>query len=52
MTMLLMTCGVNSAPAPTAPAQPAPAGPRIVFPDGYVVQVEVAADGTRSFRWT
>jgi uncharacterized membrane protein (UPF0127 family) len=44
MTFAFLTCGVNSSPAPTAPAQPAPAGPRVVFPDGYVVQVEVAAD--------
>jgi uncharacterized protein len=43
-TVLVMTCGVNSSPAPTAHAQPAPTGPRVVFPDGHVVQVEVAAD--------
>jgi len=41
---LLVACGVNS-PAPTAPTQPpAPAGSRVVFPDGYVVHVEVASD--------
>jgi len=41
---LVFSCGVNTAPPP-AQAQPAPAaGPRIVFPDGFVVRVEVAAD--------
>jgi len=41
---LFLACGVNS-PAPTAPTQPpALAGSRVVFPDGYVVHVEVASD--------
>lgn len=40
---LLLACGVNSSPPP-APARPEAAGPRIVFPDGYAVRVEIAAD--------
>jgi uncharacterized protein len=41
--LLLVACGVNNTPPP-AQAQPAPAGPRIVFPDNFVVHVEIAAD--------
>jgi uncharacterized membrane protein (UPF0127 family) len=41
---LLLTCGVNSSPPPTAPTRPAPSGPRVAFPDGFVIHVEVAAD--------
>ncbi len=43
MTMLLLACGAN-APPPPAPTAPARSEPRVVFPDGYAVQVEVAAD--------
>jgi uncharacterized membrane protein (UPF0127 family) len=39
---LLLACGVNnSAPAAQAPAA---SGPRIIFPDNFVVHVEIAAD--------
>lgn len=42
MTLLLIACGASqsSAPAPAAKA----GGPRVVFPDGYAVNVEIAAD--------
>ena len=43
-TLLLLSCGVNSSPPPTAPTQSAPTGTRIVLPDGSIVHVEVAAD--------
>ena len=39
----LAACGVNN-PTPAAPTQTPAAGPRIVFPDNFVVQVEIAAD--------
>lgn len=42
--LLFLACGVNSSPPPSSPTRPAPAGPRIVFPDGSAVQVEIAAD--------
>jgi len=47
--IIFLACGVNTTPPPV-PTQPAPtAGPRIVFPDNFVVHVEVAADDpTRS----
>ena len=43
--LFLVACGVNnSAPAaPTAPPQQA-SGPRVIFPDNFAVQVEIAAD--------
>jgi uncharacterized membrane protein (UPF0127 family) len=44
--LLVLSCS-RSAPAPTTTtgsATPAPAGPRIVFPDGTVIHVEIAAD--------
>ena len=41
--IIFLACGVNTTPPPV-PTQPAPAaGPRIVFPDNFVVHVEVAA---------
>jgi len=43
---LLFACSQPSAPPPAAPT-PAPAaqaGPRVTFPDGFVVQLEIAAD--------
>ena len=47
MLMLLAACtGQPAAPA-AADTQPAPApaaGPRVIFPDGFVVSVEIAAD--------
>jgi len=47
MTIAFLACS-RSAPAPTTTtgsATPAvPAGPRIVFPDGTVIHVEIAAD--------
>jgi len=42
MLLLAMTCA--KAPAPPPPAAPQNAGPRVVFPDGFVVHVELAAD--------
>ncbi|HEX8620295.1 MAG TPA: DUF192 domain-containing protein [Thermoanaerobaculia bacterium] len=33
-----------AAPAGDPSAQPAPSGPRVIFPDGFVVSVEIAAD--------
>jgi uncharacterized protein len=45
-TIMLIACGANHA-SPASPTQtqmPAATGPRIVFPDKFVVQVEVAAD--------
>jgi uncharacterized protein len=51
MTLLLIAACSRSAPAPTtttgsaAPAAPAAVeGPRVVFPDGTVIHVEIAAD--------
>ena len=41
---LVTACGVNNTPPPPAPVQTTASGPRIVFPDNFVVQVEVAAD--------
>ena len=46
--LLLMACAQS--PAPPAPAEPAPPaqqvveGPRVIFPDGFVVNVELATD--------
>jgi uncharacterized membrane protein (UPF0127 family) len=42
--LLILACGVNNPPPPTPTQTVAAAGPRIVFPDGYVVRVVVAAD--------
>lgn len=39
----LAACGVNN-PTPAAPTQTPANGPRVVFPDKFTVQVEVAAD--------
>jgi uncharacterized membrane protein (UPF0127 family) len=48
MLMLFAACSQPpSPPAPAAPANAAPAaatGPRVIFPDGHVVSVEIAAD--------
>jgi uncharacterized membrane protein (UPF0127 family) len=42
---VLLLCAFKCGPAPAAPPPPvAQPGPRIVLPDGYAVQVEVAAD--------
>ena len=43
IAFLIVACGVNN-PTPAAPTQAPATGPRIVFPDKFVVQVEVAAD--------
>lgn len=43
VALLLFACGVNHPPPPT-PTRPAEGGPRVVFPDGYAVGVEIAAD--------
>jgi len=42
--LLLFACGVNNPSPPASTQTVAASGPRIVFPDGYVVHVEVAAD--------
>jgi uncharacterized membrane protein (UPF0127 family) len=48
MALLLVFACSRSAPAPTTTtgsAAPAPAaGPRVIFPDGTVIRVEIAAD--------
>ena len=49
MLMLFAACSQPPAPpAPAAPADTQPAaaanGPRVIFPDGFVVNVEIAAD--------
>jgi uncharacterized protein len=51
MVLLLFFAACSQPPAPPAPAAPAdtqPAaaanGPRVIFPDGFVVNVEIAAD--------
>ena len=44
LLILLLAGCMNS--QPNVPAQPAPAGPRVIFPDGHVVQVELATDDT------
>lgn len=47
MMLLAMTCAKAPEPAQTATPQKAAAqkaGPRVVFPDGFVVHVELAAD--------
>jgi uncharacterized protein len=43
LVLLSMTC----AKAPPAPPPPTPQadGPRVIFPDGFAVHVEIAADG-------
>jgi uncharacterized membrane protein (UPF0127 family) len=48
LAMLLMACAKTPAvpqetPPPAAPA-PAAQGPRVIFPDGFAVKVEIAAD--------
>jgi len=44
----LVTCAPRKADSPVTPLVPA-SGPRVILPDGYVVQVEVAAeDDTRA----
>jgi uncharacterized membrane protein (UPF0127 family) len=45
LLLILFACAKAqpSAPPPPAPA-PEPAGPRVIFPDGYAVHVEIAAD--------
>jgi uncharacterized membrane protein (UPF0127 family) len=42
MTLVLIACGANTSPPPTP--RPAPTAARVVFPDGYAVHVEIAAD--------
>jgi hypothetical protein len=54
VVMLMLFAACSQPPTPPAPAtpsqtsdaQPAPAatGPRVIFPDGHVVSVEIAAD--------
>lgn len=42
--LLLVTACAKPQPAATQPAPAPVTGPRIVFPDGYVVRVEIAAN--------
>ena len=42
--LLLVACGVSGPQTADSRQPPAPSRPRIVFPDGYVVQVELASD--------
>jgi uncharacterized membrane protein (UPF0127 family) len=42
--LLILACGVNNPPPPPPTQTITAAGPRIVFPDGQAVHVEVAAD--------
>lgn len=48
VVMLMFFAACSQPPAPAAPADPQPAaaasGPRVIFPDGFVVHVEIAAD--------
>jgi len=48
LAFLLAACGMQkqtTSPPPNATTPPQPAaGPRVVLPDGFVVQVEIAAD--------
>ncbi|HYK05617.1 MAG TPA: DUF192 domain-containing protein [Thermoanaerobaculia bacterium] len=49
VVMLMLFAACSQPPAPPAPAaptdsQPVAAGPRVIFPDGFVVNVEIAAD--------
>ena len=42
---ILAACGVNNTPTPAASTQPpVAAGPRVIFPDKFAVQVEIASD--------
>jgi uncharacterized membrane protein (UPF0127 family) len=42
--LLMIACGANVPAPPPAPPARATTSPRVVFPDGYAVTVEVAAD--------
>ena len=44
--LVLLACGVNNSPPPMQTQTMSAASPRIIFPDGYVVHVEVASDDT------
>jgi len=46
LLLLALACTQPAAPPPSAPAteSAAPASPRIIFPDGHAVTVEIAAD--------
>ena len=41
--IILFACGVNNSSTPAAQAPPA-SGPRVIFPDSFAVNVEIAAD--------
>ncbi len=41
---LLLACAKAPMPPPEPERPAAPAGPRVIFPDGFVVRVEIAAD--------
>src|SRR5437899_4092397 len=42
--LLMIACGANVPTPPPSPPTRAATAPRVVFPDGYAVTVEVAAD--------
>ena len=46
--LLLFACA--KAPSTVVSQEPVASGPRVTFPDGFVVRVEIAADGSGSFR--
>jgi len=44
LVVMFMAGCTNPTPAPTETQPASPAGPRVIFPDGFVVGVEIAAD--------
>ena len=42
--IVLLACGVNNSTTPAAQAPPPATGPRVIFPDKFVVHIETAAD--------
>jgi len=44
MMMMVLSMMCAKAPAPPPPAAPQAEGPRVIFPDGFAVRVEIAAD--------
>ena len=42
--LLLLACSPGATSNPTAPTPTNPNGPRVIFPDGHVIRVELAPD--------
>jgi uncharacterized membrane protein (UPF0127 family) len=42
--MLILACSPGATSNPTSPQPSSPSGPRVIFPDGHVIQVELAPD--------